>query len=111
MQLKLSLTIGLLADCVAAISNCGTSGPSEALRSVASQLQKRDDKPGARSHICVDTYVHVIAASEKVEEGYISVRNWRRERAMRLTDLLIHPLPGKNCSRSDQPAKSAFCTS
>lgn len=76
MYLQSNLLLGLLASISTANAAipCGNGPPSLEVRSLAAiNPMKRLKIREEREHVSVDTYVHVIADSEKLEDGYISV--------------------------------------
>ncbi|KAM0425849.1 hypothetical protein ACHAPT_008787 [Fusarium lateritium] len=74
MRIQSSVALGLWASAATATGvPCGTSPSSHALRAVTENLRSRVlEIRGKREHVTVDTYVHVIGASEKEEDGYIT---------------------------------------
>ena len=76
MHIQWSVVAGLLAGTATATSAdfCGTGPSSFALRDVVLNHPNADRAVrGAGCDISVDTFVHVIGASDKVEDGYITV--------------------------------------
>ncbi|KAF4966878.1 hypothetical protein FSARC_5491 [Fusarium sarcochroum] len=74
MHIQSTVAFGLWASAASASSiSCGTSPSSHALRSISENLGKGDlETRGKRKQIKVNTYVHVIAASEKEADGYLT---------------------------------------
>lgn len=74
MRIQSSVAFGLWAGAAtAAQSPCGTSPSSHALRAVTENLKGDLEIRGGRKHVTINTYVHVIGASDKEEDGYITV--------------------------------------
>lgn len=74
MLLQSSVAFGLWAvTTTAAQYPCGTSPSSHALRAVTENLKGDLEIRGGRNHVTIKTYVHVIGASDKEEDGYITV--------------------------------------
>lgn len=75
MHIRSTLTLGLLANTATAVlTSCGTKGSSKALQDLSKDLQSepltvRDQG----KNIEVKTFVHIVAASEKEEDGYLTV--------------------------------------
>ncbi|KAF4970771.1 hypothetical protein FZEAL_9974 [Fusarium zealandicum] len=73
MHIRSSAILGLWATAATATSLCGTSSSTHALRAVYQNLDKRDlDIRGGKKHVTIDTYFHVIAASDKEKDGYLT---------------------------------------
>ncbi|RMI99733.1 hypothetical protein BHE90_010849 [Fusarium euwallaceae] len=73
MRVQSSVAFGLWAGvATAAHGPCGTSPSSHALRAVTENLKGNMEIRGARKHVTINTYVHVIGASDKEEDGYIT---------------------------------------
>ncbi|KAM0342565.1 hypothetical protein ACHAPU_009418 [Fusarium lateritium] len=74
MRFQSTFALGLLANTAAAkFTNCGTSGSSEALKAFSEDLRKDPlEIRGQRQNVEIKTYIHVIAASEKEEDNYLS---------------------------------------
>ncbi|KAM0215296.1 hypothetical protein ACHAPA_009859 [Fusarium lateritium] len=74
MLIQSTLTLGLLANAAAAaLTACGTTGSSQALKAVSMDLRnERLDIRGQRKNVEIKTYIHIIAASEKEEDNYLS---------------------------------------
>ncbi|EXK28714.1 hypothetical protein FOMG_15172 [Fusarium oxysporum f. sp. melonis 26406] len=74
MHLQFTLALGLLANSVAAAGfDCGTSGSSSSLKALSKDLaNKHLEIRGHPKNVEVKTYVHIIAASKKEEDGYLS---------------------------------------
>lgn len=75
MFIQSTLALGFLANVAAAdIAECGTSGSGQALKDLSMKLR---DEPlevrELRKNVEIKTYIHVIAASEKEEDNYLSV--------------------------------------
>ena len=72
----LSLAAGCSVATAAGLSRCGVE-PSESFVAKAGEAFDEEAR-GAfdmiDDHICIDTYFHVVAGSDKPEDGYISVR-------------------------------------
>ncbi|KAF5653760.1 metalloprotease mep1, partial [Fusarium heterosporum] len=73
-RIQSTFALGLLANTAAAkLANCGTSGSSEALKTVSQELRNDPlEIRGQRKSVEIKTYIHVIAASEKEEDNYLS---------------------------------------
>lgn len=93
MHIPSNVAIGLLASVATATSDnlCGTSPSSHELSAVFQNHRKGNlGVQGAWEHVSIDTYVHVIGASDKVEDGYITVSSSQcLENAHLLTILLL----------------------
>ncbi|KAM0396516.1 hypothetical protein HYE67_002095 [Fusarium culmorum] len=74
MHIQSTLVLGLLANtATAALTSCGMKGSSKALQDLSKDLQSgplaiRDQG----KNIEVKTFVHIVAASEKEEDGYLT---------------------------------------
>ncbi|KAF4988153.1 hypothetical protein FDECE_15169 [Fusarium decemcellulare] len=71
MRVQSSVAIGLWASSAAAIT-CGTSPSTHALRAVSQNARRDLQIRGKRQQVTIDTYAHVVAESEKEEDGYIT---------------------------------------
>ncbi|CAJ0546659.1 Ff.00g012860.m01.CDS01 [Fusarium sp. VM40] len=74
MFIQSTLALGLLANAAAAaFTACGTTGSSQALKALSKDLRNEGlDIRGQRKNVEIKTYIHVIAASEKEEDNYLS---------------------------------------
>jgi hypothetical protein len=87
MHLQSTLALGLLANSVAADGfDCGTSGSSSSLKALSKDLaNKHLEIRGHPKNVEVKTYVHIIAASKKEEDGYLSASHTKAFAACLLT--------------------------
>lgn len=76
MFIQSTLALGILANAAAAaLTACGTTGSGQALKALSMDLRnERLDISGQRKNVEIKTYIHVISASEKEEDNYLSVR-------------------------------------
>lgn len=76
MFLQSTLALGLLANtAIASFTECGTSGSGKALKALSMDLRnERLEIKEQKENVEIKTYIHVIAASEKEEDNYLSVR-------------------------------------
>ncbi|KAJ4024714.1 hypothetical protein NW752_003264 [Fusarium irregulare] len=74
MFIQSTLALGLLANtATAAIAECGTSGSGQALKDLSMKLRSEPlEVRKLRENVEIKTYIHVIAASEKEEDNYLS---------------------------------------
>jgi hypothetical protein len=74
MHFQSTLALGLLANSVAAAGfDCGTSGSSSGFKAISKDLANDHlEIRGQHKSVEIKTYVHVIAASKKEEDGYLS---------------------------------------
>ncbi|RGP74620.1 metalloprotease mep1 [Fusarium sporotrichioides] len=75
MYIQSTLALGILANAAtAALTNCGTGGSGKALGDLSKELR---NEPlairGQRKNVEIKTFVHIVAASEKEEDGYLTV--------------------------------------
>lgn len=75
MHLQSALALGLLANSVSAAGfDCGTSGSSNGLKAISKDLANEHlEIRGQHKNVEVKTYVHILAASKKEEDNYLSV--------------------------------------
>ena len=75
MFIQSTLAFGFLANtAAAAIAECGTSGSGQALKDLSMKLRNEAlEVRELRKNVEIKTYIHVIAASEKEEDNYLSV--------------------------------------
>jgi hypothetical protein len=75
MHLQSALALGLLANSVSAAGfDCGTSGSSSGLKAISKDLANEHlEIRGQHKNVEVKTYVHILAASRKEEDNYLSV--------------------------------------
>ncbi|KAF5561731.1 metalloprotease MEP1 [Fusarium napiforme] len=74
MHLQSALALGLLANYASAAGfECGTSGSSSGLKALSKDLANEHlEIRGQHKNIEVKTYVHILAASKKEEDNYLS---------------------------------------
>ncbi|KAF9773444.1 hypothetical protein IL306_008726 [Fusarium sp. DS 682] len=74
MHFHSTLALSLLANSVAAAGfDCGTSGSSSGLKAISKDLANDHlEIRGQHKHVEIKTYVHVLAASKKEEDNYLS---------------------------------------
>ncbi|KAG7405886.1 hypothetical protein DER46DRAFT_539300 [Fusarium sp. MPI-SDFR-AT-0072] len=74
MFLQSTLALGLLANtATAAFTGCGTSGSGKALKALSMDLRNEPlEIREQKKNVEIKTYIHVIAASEKEEDNYLS---------------------------------------
>ncbi|KAJ4088250.1 hypothetical protein NW760_013251 [Fusarium oxysporum] len=74
MHLQSALALGLLANSVSAAGfDCGTSGSSSGLKAISKDLANEHlEIRGQHKNVEVKTYVHILAASRKEEDNYLS---------------------------------------
>ncbi|KAF4443962.1 hypothetical protein F53441_11280 [Fusarium austroafricanum] len=74
MRIRSTLALGLLANAAAAtFLRCGTGPSSEGLKELSKELANDQlEIRGQKKNVEINTYVHVIAAGKKEEEGYLS---------------------------------------
>jgi hypothetical protein len=75
MYIQSILSLGFLANAAtAALTACGTNGSSQALKSLSKELRNEPlAGRGQRKTVEIKTFVHIVAASEKEEDGYLTV--------------------------------------
>jgi hypothetical protein len=76
MFIQSTVALGLLANAAgSAFAACGTTGSGQALKALSMDLHnERLDIRGQRKNVEIKTYIHVLAASEKEEDNYLSAR-------------------------------------
>ncbi|KAF4435054.1 hypothetical protein F53441_13604 [Fusarium austroafricanum] len=73
MHFQSTLALGLLANSVATAGfECGTSGSSNGLKAISKDLANDHLNIREQHKVEIKTYLHVVAASKKEEDGYLT---------------------------------------